>query len=415
MIRYIRSWTNRLAVISSVGCSLCTIAMLFVLFKRVTEHDLLFWTGVGAGVVLFVLIFSGTPVAIYSVRQNRALAQRSAEVRRQVEQLFKMTDMLQSAMDYGDANAVLRATATKLLPGFGGMLHVFNNSRDRLDLSVAWKHSASGEPPASISPNSCWALKRGKLHLNLDGEDDLRCEHHTSDHAALEIPMMARGEVYGLLTVMADGDGAEKRLEEIASLAGALADAMSLALSNIALRDKLRTQALRDPLTGLYNRRYMEDVLERFVNLAERNGSSVSAIMIDLDHFKRLNDEHGHAMGDAVLREVAGAIVGSIRPSDVACRYGGEELLVLLPDCAADEASVKAELLRTRIERLSEIHGIQISASLGVASASGTGGRAVEIISAADNALYRAKRGGRNRVEFARPDPSWSPEVVAAE
>lgn len=367
------------------------------------------------GVVLFVLIFSGTPVAIYSVRQNRALAQRSAEVRRQVEQLFKMTDMLQSAMDYGDANAVLRATATKLLPGFGGMLHVFNNSRDRLDLSVAWKHSASGEPPASISPNSCWALKRGKLHLNLDGEDDLRCEHHTSDHAALEIPMMARGEVYGLLTVMADGDGAEKRLEEIASLAGALADAMSLALSNIALRDKLRTQALRDPLTGLYNRRYMEDVLERFVNLAERNGSSVSAIMIDLDHFKRLNDEHGHAMGDAVLREVAGAIVGSIRPSDVACRYGGEELLVLLPDCAADEASVKAELLRTRIERLSEIHGIQISASLGVASASGTGGRAVEIISAADNALYRAKRGGRNRVEFARPDPSWSPEVVAAE
>ncbi|MCW1432333.1 GGDEF domain-containing protein [Novosphingobium sp. JCM 18896] len=170
-------------------------------------------------------------------------------------------------------------------------------------------------------------------------------------------------------------------------------------------------------MTGLYNRRYMEDVLERFIYMAERNGSSVAAIMIDLDHFKRLNDEFGHAMGDAVLREVAAAIAGAIRPSDVACRYGGEELIVLLPDCTLEEAAARAELLRARIEGLSEIHGARISASLGVASTAEIGARAAEIIATADDALYRAKQGGRNRVEVAIPraNSGWSPELAAAE
>ena len=140
-------------------------------------------------------------------------------------------------------------------------------------------------------------------------------------------------------------------------VATALADAMSLALANIALREKLRTQALRDPLTGLYNRRYMEDVLDRYVSLAERSDSPLSIVMIDLDHFKRLNDDFGHAVGDAVLCEVAAAIIGTIRPGDVACRYGGEELVVLFPDCGMIEALAKAEMLRARIERLSENHG----------------------------------------------------------
>jgi len=401
-----------------VAATLVLLAALFTthLGTAAQERGAAFWLEAGAGIVLLVTLAWAAPLALGEMAQRRDLAHRSFSARRQVEQLFKMTDMLQSAMDYGDANAVLRATAAQLLPGFGGMLHVFNNSRDRLDLSIAWNWPTGAEPPETIAPSHCWALKRGKPHLNQPGEDALKCEHHGSELLGLEIPMMARGEVYGLLTVQAEGEGAEARLDEISSLAGAVADAMSLALSNIALREKLRTQALRDPLTGLYNRRYMEDVLERYVNLAERNGSAVSAIMIDLDHFKRLNDEHGHAMGDAVLREVAAAIAGSIRPSDVACRYGGEELVVLLPDCALNEAVVKAELLRARIEGLSELHGTRITASFGVASRTEAGGRAADIVSAADAALYRAKQGGRNRVEAAasRSNHSRLPELVAA-
>jgi diguanylate cyclase (GGDEF)-like protein len=176
---------------------------------------------------------------------------------------------------------------------------------------------------------------------------------------------------------------------------------MSLALSNIALREKLRTQSLRDPLTGLYNRRYMEDALERYVSLAERSGAATSVIMLDLDHFKALNDKHGHAKGDAVLRDVAAQLVGGLRPTDVVCRYGGEELLVILPDCGAEDACLRAEALRSRIEGLSEVHDAAISASFGVSSIPEISTSAADLIPMADNALYSAKQQGRNRVVCA--------------
>src|SRR5262249_50631515 len=148
----------------------------------------------------------------------------------------------------------------------------------------------------------------------------------------------------------------------------------------------------RDPLTGLYNRRYMEDTLERFVRLAEREHGELSVLMIDLDHFKRLNDQHGHAKGDAVLRDAASAIIHQLRESDVACRYGGEELLVLLPDCNMADAMQKAQRIRRSIEDLSEPNGAQVSASIGVAGVPATSSTAKEVLAAADAALYEAKR-----------------------
>jgi diguanylate cyclase (GGDEF)-like protein len=390
------------AIVIGVMSLLMVVAGLVGHLNTSQEMETLsFWSEVGASAVIFATIVAYAPLALKEMGTRRQLARSAVADRHQIEQLFKMTDMLQSASDYADANAVLRATAAELLPAFGGALYVFNNSRDRLDLSTCWEWSAGDAPSEAVAPAHCWALKRGKPHLNLLGPSALRCSHHPSEVIALEIPMMARGEVYGLLMVQTNGPGAADRLRKMEPLATAIADAMSLALSNIALREKLRTQALRDPLTGLYNRRYMEDVLERYSNLAERNGSALSAIMIDLDHFKLLNDEHGHALGDAVLREAAAAIAGAIRPSDVACRYGGEELLVLLADCGLDEAVVKAELLRARIESLSEIHGMRITASFGVATAPETSAKGADIIPAADVALYRAKQAGRNRVEAA--------------
>ena len=295
--------------------------------------------------IALILAFLGT------ARQSRARASAVAEAvqsREQVERLFSMTDMLQSAAGYEDANSVLTATARRLLPGFGGALYIFNNSRDRLDLSTSW--SAEGiEPvaPRLISPSQCWALKRGKSHVNAGTQGSLRCSHAIEGQSVLEIPMLARGEVYGLLQVFGqDVTGAS--LDTIKPLASALADSMSLALSSIVLRERLRNQALRDPLTGLYNRRFMEEVLESLVVQAEQRKSTISAIMIDLDHFKRLNDEHGHAAGDTVLRDVAGVIQASLRKSDVACRYGGEELILLLPDTDLATAQSKAEHIRRR-------------------------------------------------------------------
>jgi diguanylate cyclase (GGDEF)-like protein len=189
-------------------------------------------------------------------------------------------------------------------------------------------------------------------------------------------------------------------LEAIRPLAVALADAMSLSLSSSALREQLRNQALRDGLTGLYNRRFLEEMQDRLTQEAERREAPMSAIMIDLDHFKRLNDQYGHGAGDAVLREVARIVMASLRVTDIACRYGGEELLVLLPDCPLDNAIQTAERLRLQIESLTNVaNGQSVTASFGVACTPETTAHPGELVTVADAALYQAKRLGRNRVD----------------
>lgn len=328
--------------------------------------------------------------------------QTQIRAKREIDELLGMTEALQSAESYEDTATVLMATSLELLPDLGGALYVFNNSRDRLDLAGSWNIPEDYGLGDVLSPTNCWALKRGKPQINRPSSAKLRCSHHLGTSATLEVPMVARGAVYGLLIFVTDTEhDVLSRFSRATRLAQAMADAMSLALSNIALREKLRTQSLRDPLTGLYNRRYMEDALERYVSLAERSNAPTSVVLLDLDNFKQLNDKHGHAKGDAVLRDVAAQLVGGLRPSDVVCRYGGEEIIAILPDCSLDDAVLKAEALRLRVEGLSEVHGVPISASFGVASIPETSTSVADLVAMADNALYSVKTSGKNRVAKA--------------
>ncbi len=320
--------------------------------------------------------------------------------RHQVEQLFFMADMLQSAGGQEDTNEVLRAASTNLLPGFSGALYVFNNSRDRLDLSTSWGALAEGKPD-HIPPDSCWALKRGKPHLNQTKEGALRCSHAKSEQAILEIPMVARGQLYGLLTILGEGPNAETRLEDARPIATAMGDAISLALSSVDLRERLKNLALRDALTGLYNRRFLEEMQQRLGSESERQKTSVSAIMIDLDHFKKINDQHGHAAGDNILREVSASILSCLRAVDVACRYGGEEFAVLLPGCSLRAATARAEEIRGRINERTASGPAPVTVSLGVASIPETCVGIADLLPAADAALYMAKHQGRNCVVAA--------------
>lgn len=396
-----RSSDRRVLFATVISAVTAFTMLLFEVLSRFNALDqlkpVISWGEMVSEACVIGSVIWGGSLALRVMKTTRSASLQAVEAASQVGTLFKMTEMLQSALGYADANAVLSATASKLLPKLGGALYIFNNSGDRLELSVCWSIADGHQPVATIMPSQCWALKRGKAHMNLPGVGTLRCPHNGDDAVLLEIPMLARGEVYGLLQIQSTSADPEAELEQAATLATAIADAMSLALSNIALREKLRTQALRDPLTGLYNRRYMEDVLERYGSLGERNQSSLSVVMFDLDHFKRLNDEHGHALGDAALTSVAAAVLGTIRPSDIACRYGGEEFVVLFPDCGIDDAMAKAEMLRARIERLSESHGVPISASFGVASIPESSSKAADVLIDADEALYRAKAEGRNR------------------
>jgi diguanylate cyclase (GGDEF)-like protein len=376
-------------------------------YRISVEQDILLTIDLAGALIAIAAMLYAFRRSEMDARERESAISVSRAAREQVEHLFGMTDMLQSATAREDANEVLRATAVHLLRGFGGSLYVFNNSRDRLDLSMTWgDHGGTKDGelliPDHISPGECWALKRGKPHVNALGEGSLRCLHAPAALVALEIPMVARGEVLGLLEIRAGGDDAETRLQGIRSIAMALADAMSLALSSIALRERLRNQALRDGLTGLYNRRFLEEMQERMALDADRRKAPLSAIMIDLDHFKKLNDTFGHSAGDAVLREVATAVLSCLRGTDVACRYGGEELAVLLPDCALDVAVARAEQIRARIAELSRTgSAISVTASLGVASMPDTCMRAADLLPGADAALYEAKRQGRDRVVVA--------------
>jgi diguanylate cyclase (GGDEF)-like protein len=357
------------------------------------EQRILATFNVGGGVLAIIAM-------VYAFRSILRALDSGLVAKQQVDQLFLMTDMLQSAAGQDDTNEVLRNTSATLMPGFGGALYVFNNSRDRLDLSTNWGDFAGGTAD-HISPTSCWALKRGKSHLNQPEEWALRCKHVAPGQTTLEIPMAARGQLYGLLVIAAAGGDAAARLDQIRPVATAMGDAMSLALASIDLRERLRNLALRDGLTNLYNRRFLEEMLERLCADAERRKTSVSAIMLDLDHFKLVNDQQGHAAGDAVLREVAAAVLSCLRSVDVACRYGGEEFAIILPDCSVANAAAKAEQIRSRINERTTASGLAVTVSLGVASIPETCGGQLELIPAADAALYAARQQGRDRVVVA--------------
>ena len=166
--------------------------------------------------------------------------------------------------------------------------------------------------------------------------------------------------------------------------------------------EKLRELSVRDSLTGLFNRRYMEETFEREIQRAQRKQLPLSVIMADIDGFKAINDNFGHVLGDNALVRVAAFLAKSIRASDVACRYGGDEFCLILPDCSPEEGIRRANTLRTEVEKLKfdpkEMGVEQITMSFGVAALPDDGLTREALLTAADSALYRAKRAGRNRV-----------------
>ena len=171
------------------------------------------------------------------------------------------------------------------------------------------------------------------------------------------------------------------------------------------LQAQLREQAIRDPLTGLYNRRYLEETLWRELDRAGREGHPLSILMVDVDHFKRLNDTYGHPAGDEVLRTLGRLLQHHARSSDIPCRYGGEEFVVVLPDMPLEAARMRAELVRQDFADLRIAFGgaeLVATLSIGVSSYPGHGNTADELIRAADLALYEAKQSGRNRVCYAK-------------
>ena len=318
----------------------------------------------------------------------------------------EMADMLQACQASEEAYKAITHFLPKLFPDDAGALYMLNNSRNLFEAVASW-----GQDPQLVSvfaPDECWSVRRGRLHKVENLKESLRC-HHVAEEIPggyLCMPLIAQGETLGVFHLR-PGPPPEPLTPALAAvkeqLAVTVAEDLALALANLKLRETLRSQAIRDPLTGLFNRRYLEVTMERELNRVKRQETPLGVIMMDLDHFKDYNDTFGHSAGDELLSALGALLKSHIRGEDIACRYGGEEFLLILPGASMEIALERAEGLRQAVKEMHQHYqGLKpASLSLGVAVYPDHGDTGGQLIQAADAALYRAKRAGRDRVMAA--------------
>jgi diguanylate cyclase (GGDEF)-like protein/PAS domain S-box-containing protein len=344
-------------------------------------------------------------------KANQELAEKVQELQQRSKEINVLSEMgsrLQACQTADEAYVEVGTAAEQLFPEWSGALCVISASRRAVETVADWGKTANSE--RVFAPDDCWALRRGRPQWFKSSEKVTPC-HHTDLAQVSEslcVPLMAQGEALGIVTLeLIRTPGQQNPLsrpseEAERRLASVLAEQVGLALGNLKLRETLRNQSIRDPLSGLFNRRYMEESLEREFSRAGRNKTSVAIIMMDIDHFKKFNDTFGHQAGDALLRTLGDFLGRSTRGQDIACRYGGEEFALVLSDASLNGALQRAENLRQEVKNLGVQYAGQllgtISVSMGVALCPDHGSTISDVLRAADQALYCAKREGRDRV-----------------
>jgi diguanylate cyclase (GGDEF)-like protein/PAS domain S-box-containing protein len=326
--------------------------------------------------------------------------------------LSELVDILQSCQNAEEAYKITENVLQSMVRSTAGALCITSPSRDVVEVVGTWGSVAATEK--IFRPDDCWALRRGKIHRVKDPASPLRCAHVSKSLANgyVCVPLAAQGETLGVLcveSVFGPAGSAVKaghdETEDLERQAIAVGERISLALANLRLREVLRGQSIRDPLTGLFNRRFMEESLERELRRAIRGKQQVALLMLDVDQFKRFNDTFGHQAGDALLRALGNLLKESTRGQDVVCRYGGEEFAFVLAGASLDAARTRAELLREDVKQLNAQHGGQllgaVTLSIGIAVFPENGDSAEQLLKAADDALYRAKESGRDRIVCA--------------
>jgi diguanylate cyclase (GGDEF)-like protein/PAS domain S-box-containing protein len=318
--------------------------------------------------------------------------------------LSEMSDVLQACFKVNQAHQALPQLIQPLFPEVAGGVFSLDPTENKMQIVATWGDFFGSE--LSFNPIDCWAIRRGRFHRVSHHHSSLRCRHLEVESTAAEslcVPMMTQGEIIGLLYLSSQQEGQFTKAKQ--QLAVTVAEHGALALANLQLRETLRDQSIRDSLTGLYNRRYLEETLAREIQRAERKRQSLGVMMIDIDYFKNFNDTYGHEAGDEVLRGLSEFIQGNIRRGDTACRYGGEELTLILPDATLRDTKKRAEELRQGVKGLEISYRNktlpQISISVGIGCYPEHGESWTSLIRAADAALYEAKRQGRDRVIVA--------------
>jgi diguanylate cyclase (GGDEF)-like protein/PAS domain S-box-containing protein len=355
---------------------------------------------------------------------RQQLDERNASILRELTQrsqratmLAKMGELLQSCVTKEEVFAAALGFAPKIFPSTRGALALLDAGRSVAEVAGSWQDCQLSATVFEAS--DCWALRTGHPHLVVAGDKTARCAHAADvKQSFLCIPVLAQGEAFGILHFQATDETPALADSEL-SLKTTFAGQVGLSVANIRLREALHTQSIRDALTGLYNRRYLGEVLEREARRAQRAGHNLGVLMLDLDHFKKFNDTHGHDAGDTVLRATASILTRSVRAEDIVCRYGGEEFVIVLPLADLRASQARGEHIRSKLRELTVLHQGQsmgtLTVSVGVADLPSHGTTAKELLEAADAALYRAKKEGRDRVVVAaNPVGAGEPEAAVA-
>ncbi|PRX38355.1 diguanylate cyclase (GGDEF) domain-containing protein [Meinhardsimonia xiamenensis] len=361
----------------------------------------------GLAVTIVGLIMT-TRASRRRLNELRERAERDAQIMaeqvklaREVQLLSDLNEWLQSASTLDELFGMISRFMGHIMPLSEGAIYVYSNSRDVLDGGVGWNGM---EVEDHIRPDSCWALRRGRTFVHGTTEVSFSCAH-VEPHDGRPyfcFPILAHGETVGLMHLRAAPEETAAEFRESRKLAQICAEQISMAIANVRLRDQLQEQSVRDPLTGLYNRRHMMDRLRALTERARNGGEPVALLAIDVDHFKKFNDNHGHDAGDMVLRAVATVLDQSVSGEEIACRPGGEEFALVLPGVGGEAALARAEALRAAVEAIEVRYGDRmlprITISVGVAEFPRDAAMVQELILASDRALYAAKAQGRNRV-----------------
>lgn len=324
-----------------------------------------------------------------------------------LERLGELGDQLRPTRSIEEIGDVLQGSMQHVLPQFHGALYLQAPSRNLLRRQVAWGKPAT--PLESLfTPEDCWAVRRGISYPNDPKAPACRHLAPASDPAhVLCVPLMSQGEPLGILHL--SGDLAPLSRER--RIAQGIADLLALSISQLRLQESLRVQSVRDPLTGLFNRRYIDASLLRECLRARRAQQTLALLLLDLDDFKQFNERHSHEAGDAALAQIGQLIAQTIRPEDVAGRHGGEEFLVLMPETDLTGALDRAELLRRALLAMRiDLHGRKVEAmrcSIGVAIYPLHGSEPGLCLRAAEKAMHAAKQAGRDQV-IAAPMPAPS-------
>ncbi|NEO86348.1 MAG: sensor domain-containing diguanylate cyclase, partial [Spirulina sp. SIO3F2] len=322
------------------------------------------------------------------------------EHRQEMIKLAELNDFLQASRTQDDAVDAITELVSPLFADCSGAIYVLNETGN-LEAITHWGEHFNSK--LLFAPTDSWAIRRGRIHW-VDADHPRLLSDHIERNAetieALSVPMMAHGKLQGLLYLTSPTPGLIN--EDKRNFAQTVAEQLGVSLANVGLRTDLKADPVHDLLTGLFNRRYFEEALEREVYGAARQTRNLGVVLVDIDHFRQYNNTFGHDSGDIVLKTLGGFVRRTLHSNDIAARYGGEEIALLVPDLSRDEVLLRAEQLLGGVRHL-HFEGTEqtldpITVSIGVAIFPENGMDWEALVQSAEMALSRAKVEGRDRI-----------------